>query len=134
VSETEQTLQDNCMFAYIYSTQEEGWQPVREAIVMHTNPFSKQQEQEGIISPSNKMTVTSLLCRLDAEDLIGGIIKEENQIKIETSTPLINNLEMQDIFKGKDDKEGNGVTDRLITEVSQLLELVTVIAAYAAEM
>ena len=31
---------------------------------------------------------------------------------------------MSDIFKDKDDKEGNGVTDKLINEVSQLLVLV----------
>jgi len=35
---------------------------------------------------------------------------------------------MQDIFKDKSNKKGNGVTDKLITEISQLLELVKTIA------
>ena len=41
---------------------------------------------------------------------------------------------MQDIFKDKDNKKGNSVIDELITEVLQLLELVTVIAAHAVEL
>ena len=41
---------------------------------------------------------------------------------------------MSDIFKDKDSKEGNSVMDKLVTEVSQLLELVTVIAEYAVEL
>jgi len=42
VLEMEQTLQDNHMFTHIHSTQEEGWHPVGEVIVTHTNSFSKQ--------------------------------------------------------------------------------------------
>ena len=34
---------------------------------------------------------------------------------------------MQNIFKNKNDEEGNGVTDKLVTKVLQLLELVAVI-------
>jgi len=60
-SETEQMLQDNCMFACIHLTQEEDWRPVRETIATHTNSFSEQQEQKGMISLSKRMTVTSLL-------------------------------------------------------------------------
>ena len=41
---------------------------------------------------------------------------------------------MSDIFKDKNDKEGNSVTDKLIMEISQLLKLVTVIAKHAAEL
>ena len=37
------------MFAYVHSTHKEGWQLVETAIVTHTNPFSKQQEYEGMI-------------------------------------------------------------------------------------
>ena len=38
----EQILQENCMFAYIHSMQEEGWQLVRAVIAIHINPFSEQ--------------------------------------------------------------------------------------------
>ena len=55
----------------------------------------------------------------------GGIRNwEEDKIKTETGTPLIEDLEISDIFKDKDDKEGNGVTDEFLDEVSQLLVLV----------
>ena len=57
--ETEQMLQDNCMFAHIHSTQEEGWHPIREVIATHTNSFSIQQEQDGITSLKEKMVVIS---------------------------------------------------------------------------
>ena len=49
------------MFAHMYLTQEDGWRPVRAAIATHTNPFSAQQEQEGMTSPNKRMTITSLL-------------------------------------------------------------------------
>ena len=87
-----------------------------------------------MISPNNKMTVTSLLHQLNTENLTGGIIKKKDQIKINNSIPLIENLEISNIFKDKDDKEGNSVINKLITEVSQLLELVTIIARCAAEL
>jgi len=63
------------------------------------------------------MTVTSLLYWLNTEDLIGDIIREKDQIKNNNSTPLINNLEISDIFKDKDDKKGNSVTDKLLDKV-----------------
>ena len=75
---TEQMLQDNCMFTHIHSMQEEGWCLVREMIITHTNSFSKQQEQKGMISLSKRMIVTSLLHWPDAEDLMGDIIKEKD--------------------------------------------------------
>ena len=127
-------LQDNHMFACIYSTQEEGWHLVKEIIVTHINSFLKQQEQKGMISLSNRMTVTSLLHQLDTENLTGGIIREEDQIKTNNSTPLIKDLEMSDIFKDKNNKKGNNVIDKLIMEVSQLLELVQVIATRTAKL
>ena len=70
------------------------------------------------------MTVTSLLHQLNAENLTGGIIKKENQIETNNSTLLIKDLKMSNIFKDKDNKEGNNVTDKFIDEVSQLLVLV----------
>jgi len=71
------------------------------------------------------MTVTSLLQQSKAEDLIGDIIKEkDHQIKSGNTTPLINNLEMQDVFKDKDEKKGNGVID-LINGLIDLLSLET---------
>ena len=67
------------------------------------------------------MTVTSLLQWLKAEDLIKGIIKEEDhQIELENTTPLINDLEMQDVFKDEDGERGDGVTD-LINGLVDLL-------------
>ena len=77
-SETDQTLQNNCMFTYVHLTHEEGQQPVGAAIATHTNFFSSQQEHKGITSPNKRMTVTSLLQQSEAEDLIGSIIKEED--------------------------------------------------------
>jgi len=113
------------MFACIHSTQEDGWWPVRTAIVTHTNAFLTQWEQEGITSPNNRMIVTSLLQQLEAEDLIGGIIKEEDhQIELGNTTPLINNLEMQNVFKDKDEKRGDGITD-FINGLVDLLSLKT---------
>ena len=66
---------------------------------------------------SKKMTVTSLLCQLNAEDLTKGIIKEEDQIETNNNTPLITDLEMSNIFKDKNDEEGNSVINELIMEV-----------------
>jgi len=125
VLKTDQTLQDNCMFACIHSMQEEGWQPVRATIATHTNFFSSQQEHEGITSLSKRMTVTSLLQQSKAEDLTGGIIREkDHQIELGNTTPLINNLEMQDVFKGKNKERGDGVMD-LINGLVDLLLLET---------
>jgi len=71
------------------------------------------------------MTVTSLLHQSKTEDLIKGIIREKNhQIKSGNTTPLINNLEMQDVFKDKNKKRGDGVTD-LINGLIDLLSLET---------
>ena len=41
---------------------------------------------------------------------------------------------MSNIFKDKDNEEGNGVTDVLITEVSQLLELVAIVTEHATQL
>jgi len=40
---------------------------------------------------------------------------------------------MQNIFKNKNNKEGNDITDKLITKVLQLLGLVAIIAECIAE-
>ena len=121
----DQTLQDNHMFACIHLTHKEGWQPVGTTIVTHTNFFSSQQEHKGMTSPNKRMTVTSLLQQSETEDLIRGIIKEEDhQIKSGNITPLIDNLEMQDVFKDKDEERGNGVID-LINGLVDLLSLET---------
>ena len=113
------------MFACVYSTQEDSWQPVGTAIATHTNAFSTQQEQKGMTSPNKRMTVTSLLQQSETEDLMGGIIREEDhQIESGNTTPLINNLKMQDVFKDKDEERGDGVTD-LINELVDLLLLET---------
>ena len=46
------------MFDLVHLTQEEGWRPKGATIIMQTNFFSLQREQEGIISPSEKITAT----------------------------------------------------------------------------
>jgi len=58
-SEIDQTLQDNYMFACVHLTQEDGWRPVRAVIVTHTNTFSTQQEQDGIILLRERIVVIS---------------------------------------------------------------------------
>jgi len=56
---------------------------------------------------------------------MGGIIREkDHQIELGNTTPLINNLEMQDVFKDKDEERGDGVTD-LINGLVDLLSLET---------
>ena len=64
------------------------------------------------------MIVTSLLHWLNIKDLTGDIIREKDQIKTNSSIPLIKDLEMSDIFKNENNKKGNSVTDKLITEIS----------------
>ena len=122
-SETDQTLQDDCMFTCVHSMQEDGWRLVGEAIITHTNAFSTQQEQEGITSLSKRMTVTSLLCQSEAEDLIEDIIRnKEQQIESGNTTPLIDDLKIQEVFKDKDGEEGGSVMD-LINALIDLLSL-----------
>jgi hypothetical protein len=67
------------------------------------------------------MVVTSRLRRSDEEYLIGGIRNDEgHQIESGNATPLIDDLEMRDIFEDEDEEEGDGVTD-LISAVVELL-------------
>ena len=50
--------------------------------------------------------------RLDIKNLTAGIRnKEGHQIKLGYSTPLINNLEIANIFKDKAKEEKVGITD-----------------------
>ena len=123
-SETERTLQDEYMFDLVHSAHEEGCRPEGAAIATHTNPFSARREQEGMISPSKRITATSLeqrALRSDAEDLVGGGIRDTgHQIDSGSSTPLIEDLEKGQIFKDKAKEEGASVTD-LVLSVSRLL-------------
>ena len=62
---------------------------------------------------------------METEDLIGGIIRNKDyQIELGNTTPLINNLEMQEVFKDKDGKRGGSVMD-LIYRLVDLLSLET---------
>ena len=55
--------------------------------------------------------------RLNTKDLIKGIRnKKSYQIKIGYSTPLINNLEIKELFKNKNKEKGAGITD-LISKI-----------------
>jgi len=124
-SETDQTLQDNCMFTCVHLTHKEGWQPVGTTIATHTNFFLTQWEHKGITLLSKRITITSLLHQSETENLIEGIIREkDHQIELGNTTLLINDLEMQDIFKDEDGKRGDGVTD-LISGLVDLLLLET---------
>ena len=116
-------LQDNCMFACVHLAQEEGWQPVSETIATHTSFFSAQWEYNSIVLPNNQIVVITYARFMDTNK--GGIRNQkEDKIEIETSTPLINDLEISNIFKDKDNKKGNSVTDKFLDKVSQLLVLV----------
>ena len=88
---------------------------------MHTNFFLAQREYIGMISLSKRITAVVQARRSDTEDLIGGIRNEKSyQIKIGHSTPLINNLEIEKLFKDKDKEKGVSVTD-LINRIVQVL-------------
>jgi hypothetical protein len=70
----------------------------------------------------DSIVVTSRLQQLDEEYLIGGIRNNKgHQIESRNATPLIDDLEMRDIFKDEDKEEGDGVMD-LISAVVELLE------------
>ena len=62
------------MFICVHFMQDKNWQPVKATITIHTNTFFIQQEQEGMILFSKKITVTSLLHQTNAKDLTKGII------------------------------------------------------------
>ena len=70
-----------------------------------------------MISFSKRIIIISLLHQPNAENLIKGIIKEEDQIETSNNTFLIKDLEMQDIFKDKNEEKRDSVIDKLITEV-----------------
>ena len=124
-AKTDQTLQDNCIFTHIHLMQEDGWHLVKKVITIHINAFSTQQEQDSIISLKKRMVVISQLQQSETEDLIGGIIRnEDHQIESGNTTPLIDNLEMQEVFKDKNGERGDGVTD-FINGLVDLLSLET---------
>ena len=63
----------------------------------------------------------------------GGIrTDKDHQVKLGNTTPLIDDLEMQEIFKDKNREEGNGVTD-LINGLVELLSLETQVVWYAVQ-
>jgi len=125
LSETERTLQDDRMFALVHSEQEEGWRPEGAAIAMQDSRFSAQREQEDIISPSEIMVDTSSARRSEAVDLMGGIRQGGYQIDLDNATPLINDLEMDDIFEDEDEEEEDGVTDQeeLLSQILESIRL-----------
>ena len=77
-----------------------------------------------MILPSEKITAISLkwrVERLNIKNLIKGIKNKEGyQIKIKYSISLINNLEIEELFKNKDKKKGVNITD-LISKIVQVL-------------
>ena len=84
-------------------------------------------------SLSKRIIVTSLLHQSEIEDLIRGIIRnKKQQIKSGNTTPLIDNLEMQEVFKDKDGERGGSVMD-LIYGLVDLLSLETQVVWYAVQ-
>ena len=71
-----------------------------------------------MILPSDRINITVQVRRLEHNNLIGGIIsnKKDYQIAQKDTTPLINDLEITDVFENKNREEGAGVTD-LIRQV-----------------
>src|SRR6266705_2402022 len=111
-----------CMFVFVHSAQEEGWQLEGDTIAMYTNFTFKQREQEGIISPSKRIVKTRRARRLEVEDLMTGIRNEDHQIELEGTAFWIDDLEIKDVFEDEDEKEGVGVID-LINELVEILRL-----------
>jgi hypothetical protein len=79
-----------------------------------------------MISPSKRITATSLerqAKRSDTEDLTGGIKNEGQQVKSGHSIPLIEDLEIDSIFKDEAEEEKASVTDLkiLVVLVTRLL-------------
>jgi len=104
------------MFACIHLAQKEGWWLINKTIATHTSFFFAQQKHNSIISPNNQIIVTTHAHFIDTDK--GGIRNQkENKTEIKTSTPLIKDLKISNIFKNKDNKEKNGVMDKLINEV-----------------
>jgi len=117
-------LQDDCIFEEVHSEQEEGWRLDRAAIAMQTNPLSAQREHDSITSPSNRITATTRARRCAySNDRCRGIISHLAQTdanKEDGTVPLIDNLEITEIFEDEGEEEEASVTD-LINQVSQLL-------------
>ena len=65
------------MFNLVHLIQEEGWRLKKTVIVIQTNFFSLQREQEGIISPNKRITAIVQARRSDAIDLIKSIRNNE---------------------------------------------------------
>jgi len=112
------------MFKEVHSKQEEGWRLDGAAITMQTNPLSAQREYNSITSPSDRITATTQAQRCACgNDHCRGIISylaQTDANKEDGTAPLIDNLEMTEIFKDKGEEEEASVTD-LINQVSQLL-------------
>ena len=136
-SETDRTLQDDRIFDFVHSEQEEGWAPSGVAIATHTNFFSSQREQEGMISPNDSINAT-VRARRTVEDAerCGGIMSQQegHQIEDGNATPLINDLEMRDIFEDEDGEEGDGVTDLILAVVGLLERDISRLVMEAREM
>ena len=95
-SEAERTSHKEHMFAFMHLAHNKGWRPVGDMIIIYTNPFSAQQEQESIILPSDRIWETMRL-QWTAEmerDALGIISNKGYKIKIKNTIPLINNLEI----------------------------------------
>ena len=123
------------MFDFVHSEQEEGWREVGFANATHFSPSRSQREHgNGMTSPSDRISATVRErnsrgeARLDLEDrdleaaLAMMSLAMGNQIETEDTTPLINDLEMQEVFEDEDGEEGAGVTDALSTMLRLLGE------------
>ena len=68
------------------------------------------------------MDVVSRARRLETEDLMGGIRDTSHQINLESSTPLIKDLRMEQIFEDETKEEGASVIDLVLSALRLLRE------------
>ena len=60
VLKAERTSYKERMFAFMHSAHDENQRPVGDMIAIYTNLFPEQQEQKGMISPSDSINEISL--------------------------------------------------------------------------
>jgi len=82
---------------------------------MQTNPLLAQQEHDGITSPDNRInaTVQARRCAYDNEECLGimSYLARTDTNEEDGTAPLINNLEITEIFKDEGEEEEASVMD-----------------------
>jgi len=104
------------MFKEVHLEQKEGWQSKGATIAVQTNPFLEQREHDSMTLPSNRITATTWAWQLvkDRDVLTGGIISHLVQMDLNKkggTVPLIDNLEIMEVFKDEDKEKEASVID-----------------------